>query len=299
MKRALEGILGPVVTPFDASGGVSRDAFRANVRAHVAQGLAGVVVAGSTGEAPLLDEEERRALVAWARADVPSDRWLVAGIGGESTRITVERSRVAAEQGADAALTVSPHYYGSAMTTAALRAHFDAVADASPVPVILYNIPKYTHAALAPTLVAELAAHENIVGIKDSSGDLELLAGYLRSRGPRFAVLTGHAGTYAEARAMGAAGGILAIALFAAPLVRDLEEAHAGGHAARREVLQDAARTVGREIVAQLGVAGVKCAMDEMGLAGGPVRAPLLDLDATGRERVRMALAAAGQASAA
>ncbi|HET7584166.1 MAG TPA: dihydrodipicolinate synthase family protein [Gemmatimonadaceae bacterium] len=299
MTRRLSGVLGPVVTPFDAAGEVDASAFRANVRAHLAQGLSGIVVAGSTGEAPLLDEDERRALVACAREETADDRWVVVGIGGESTRITIRRASDAAERGADAVLVVSPHYYGSAMTTAALRAHFLAVADASPIPVVLYNIPKYTHAAIDPVLVGELATHQNVIGIKDSSGDLEMLRGYLRSSAPDFAVLTGHAGTYGDARALGAAGGILAIALFAAHLVHDLDRAVEEGDAARRAPLQEHARTLGREIVAQRGVAGVKAALDQVGMTGGAVRPPLMDLDDAGREQVRAALAAAGQASVA
>lgn len=305
-SRALAGVLAPVVTTFDGSGALALDPFVANARRHLESGLAGIVVAGSTGEAALLDEEERATLVAALRPLVPADRWLIAGIGAESTRQTVQRARVAAERGADAVLVVAPHYYGAAaMTPAALRAHYRRVADESPLPVVLYNIPKYMHFALPPELVAELASHENVIGIKDSSGDLTLLERYLEARGDAFAVLTGNGGQLAPAMARGAAGGILAVALFAA-------DDSTGGNLAAiqyqmiRAGRRDAAERAGerlallaREIVAGLGVAGVKHALDVAGLAGGAPRLPLLPLDDAGRSRVEELLAGARQGAGA
>jgi 4-hydroxy-2-oxoglutarate aldolase len=183
-RRSLGGILAPVVTPFTAgSEDLDLDGFRANLRAHLADGLAGIVVAGSTGEAALLSEEERSRLVGAAREEVPGDRWLIAGTGAESTRQCVERSRAAHAAGADAVLVVAPHYYANAMTAGALLAHYRRVADESPLPVILYNIPKYMHFALPAELVAQLAEHPNVIGIKDSSGDLAMLKGFLRAQG--------------------------------------------------------------------------------------------------------------------
>lgn len=212
MSRAPAGVLAPVVSTFDAeTGDLAPVPFRANIRAHMDAGLAGVVIAGSTGEAALLGERERADLVEWARTLVPEDRWLIAGVGGESTRITIDRARQMAERGADAVIVVSPHYYTAAMTPEALATHFRRVADASPVPVILYNIPKYTHFALDPGLVFELATHGNVIGIKDSSGDLKLLGGYLAAQSDRFAVLTGSGASIYAALEMGARGGILAV----------------------------------------------------------------------------------------
>ena len=207
MTKALSGIIGPVVTTFDAvTGDLAAVPFRANMRAHVDAGLAGIVVAGSTGEAALLEEHERQRLLEWARPLVPDDRWLIAGIGGESTRVTVRRAREAAERGADAALVVAPHYYGAQMTPDALAAHFRRVANDSPLPVILYNIPKYVHFALAPGLVQELAKHDNVIGMKDSAGDLEQLGAYLNAQSERFTVLTGSGGGLYRRSEMGARG---------------------------------------------------------------------------------------------
>lgn len=300
MSLQLRGVIAPVVTPFDAvTGGIAAGEFGANVVAHLDEGLSGVLVAGSTGEAALLDDEERGALIEVARDRVPSDRLLLVGVGAESTRATVARARDAAARGADAVLVVAPHYYGPAMTDEALSAHYRRVADDSPVPVLLYNIPKYMHFALSTRLVSELARHENIVGMKDSSGDLELLGQYVALRSESFTVLTGHAGTLLTALGMGAGGAILAASLFAAPLALEVCAAFAAGDEARASSAQEQLTLLNKEIVGTLGVAGIKVALDLVGLSGGAPRAPLLALDATARERVVSLVRGAGVVRAA
>ncbi|HJR64662.1 MAG TPA: dihydrodipicolinate synthase family protein [Gemmatimonadaceae bacterium] len=294
MIKELSGVLAPAATTFDAeTGELTPVDFRSNIRAHLAAGLSGVVVAGSTGEAPLLDERERLLLVEWARALVPDDRWLVAGVGAESTRLTIRRAREAAERGADAVLVISPHYFSSAMSPEALATHFRQVADASPLPLVLYNIPKYTGFALEAGLVAELSSHENIIGIKDSSGDLKVLGGYLAAQTARFSVLTGHGGTLYPALEMGARGGILAVGLFAADVAAAVCRAFAGGDMQHAGSLQERLIPLAKGIVARLGVPGVKAAMDQVGLIGGPVRAPLLPLRPAQRDEVVALLRAA------
>ena len=285
--RQLAGILGPVVTPFDAgTGDIVIDRFTANIQAHLAAGLDGILVAGSTGEAALLEESERRQLLDAARAVTPEDRLLLAGVGGESTRITIRRATDAKTAGADAVLVVSPHYYTSSMTRDVLRDHFVRVADGSPIPVLLYNIPKYAHFALQPDLVAELAQHPNIHGMKDSAGDLNMLAEYVNSQSPTFVVLTGHGPTFAQAIALGVRGGILGVSLFAAELSREVHDAAVRGDVQAARRLQDRLAPPAREIVGDLGVPGVKVALDAIGLHGGPPRSPLQPLSDTGRARV-------------
>jgi 4-hydroxy-2-oxoglutarate aldolase len=300
MTKILGGAIGPVVSTFDdATGELAAVPFRANIRAHLDAGLAGIVVAGSTGEAALLEEHERHRLIEWSRALVPDDRWLIAGIGAESTRLTIRRAKDAAERGADAALVVAPHYYGAQMTPEALASHFRRVADESPAPIILYNIPKYTHFALAPGLVRELALHGNVIGVKDSSGDLGQLGGYLDAQSDRFTVLTGSGGTLYAALEMGARGGILAVGLFAATLTVSLCRSFASGDLAAAGRAQERLTPLARVIVGELGVPGVKAAMDAVGLTGGPVRAPLLPVRAAALERVAEQLRTAGLARAA
>lgn len=300
MTKALAGVLGPVVTTFDdPTGDLAAIPFRANVRAHLDAGLSGIIVNGSTGEAALLEEHERHRLLEWARAIVPDERWLIAGVGAESTRLTIRRAREAAERGADAVLVVAPHYYGAQMTSEALVTHFRRIADESPLPVILYNIPKYVHFALAPGLVQELAKHGNVIGVKDSSGDLSQLGGYLNAQSDRFTVLTGSGAGLYPALEMGARGGILAVGLFAAPLSVSLCRAFASGDTAAAGRAQERLAPLARTIVGELGVAGVKAAMDFVGLSGGAVRPPLLPLRPAGREQVAELLRAAGLSRAA
>jgi dihydrodipicolinate synthase/N-acetylneuraminate lyase len=294
MMEPPSGVFAPVVTTFSAdSGDVDLASFAANIRAHLAAGLHGIVVTGSTGEAALLDWDERAALVDTAREMVPPDRRLLVGTGAESTRACLELTRDAADRGADAVLVVAPHYYGAAMTEAALSHHYRAVADASPVPVMLYSIPKYMHFSTPPSLVAELALHENVIGIKDSSGNRELFAAYMESQSSTFSVLTGNGPMWHHALTAGSRGGILAVALFAAGLSMEVYDAEQRGDRDAAAAAQARLTPLGAKIVGEMGVAGVKAAMDRVGLAGGPVRSPLLPLDATQRAAVGELMSAA------
>jgi 4-hydroxy-2-oxoglutarate aldolase len=212
----------------------------------------------------------------------------------------VRLARQAAERGADAVIVVTPHYYGeSAMTPAALAAHYRRIADESPVPVVLYNIPKYTHFALDAALVRDLAAHENVVGIKDSSGDLGLLSGYLAAQSNDFRVVTGHGASLRTALERGASGGILGVSLFAPGLTVETYEAAQRGDVAAAMRAQERLSPLASHIVGGLGVPGVKAALDAVGLFGGAPRSPLLPLRAPDRERVAVWLAAAELAAAA
>ena len=285
-RSALGGVMVPETTPFDANGELDGAAFRANVRAHIKAGVNGIVTAGSTGEAALLDDEERVRLVELARAIVPAEKWVIAGVGAESTRATIWRARDAAAQGADAVLVVAPHYYGAGMTVAALEAHYRTVADASTVPLVLYNIPKYAHFALPAALVARLAKHGNIIGIKDSSGDLESLRGYLASQSAAFTVLTGSGSGLLAALELGARGGILAVACFAASEAVGVFEAYGRGDREVARMGQEKLASYAKEIVSALGPAGVKAAMDAAGYKGGAVRGPLLPVSAVQREEI-------------
>ena len=284
----LHGVLGPVVSTFhEGTEDLDVASFTSNVQAHLSAGLHGIVVCGSTGEAALLTDDERRVLLDAARGVVPRDRVLVMGAGAESTRQTIKRCVDAKAAGADAALVVAPHYYSSAMGHEALRVHYIAVADKSPLPVILYIIPKYMHFALPAALVGELARHQNVIGIKDSSGDVAMLKGFIAAQSDSFTVLTGNGGTFVPALEAGARGGILAVALFAPALSLQMLEAHRAGDAALAAELQATMKPLASVIVAELGVPGVKAACNVVGLAGGPVRRPLVDLDEAGEQRVR------------
>lgn len=289
--RALGGVFAPVTTPFEpATGELALPHAVQNVQRLLANGLDGIVVGGTTGEASLLEPEEQRRLVAGLRAVVPPERWLVAGTGAESTRATIALTRAAAAEGADAVLVRPPSYYSTGHSADSLGTHYRAVADASPVPVLVYNIPKHTRIPVPPDLLGRLATHGNIVGAKDSSGDLVNLRAY-RAAVPMWALFVGSGSLLAPALEAGCVGGIVGVACFAAAVSAELYAAFRAGNLGRAEMLQTRLGLLDTEIVAR-GPAAIKAAMDAVGLYGGPVRDPLAPLGVPERERIGQLLAA-------
>jgi len=282
----VRGVFPPITTPFDrASGDIAALPFRQNIERLLAAGVSGIVVSGSTGEAALLDADEQRRLVEIARDAMTDRAWLIAGTGGESTRETIALTRAAAAAGADAVLVRPPSYFSAAASPATLVTHFRAVADASPVPVLIYNIPKYTHISLAPGLLQQLAGHERIIGVKDSSGDATNVAAY-REAVPQWTIVVGGASLLLTALELGCQGGIVGVACFHPGLCVQLLREFEQGHRDAAGALQERITPLDKEIIGKLGPAGVKAAMDAVGLYGGPVRAPLAPLSDNDRERV-------------
>lgn len=290
----LGGLMVPAVSTFDARGDLDRAAFQFNLDAHLAHGVDGVLVAGSSGESALLDDDDRRALLGWARERIPADKWMLAGIGSESTRQTISRAHDAKAAGATAALVVSPHYFLKRMTEGALLAHFRAVADASPLPILLYNIPVYAHVVLSPALVHELAQHPNVIGMKDSAGNLPVLAQYLEAQSPSFRVMTGSGATVVPALNAGASGAMLAIGLYAGPTVRLMYDAARAGRVAEAAAMQVRLAPIATDIGGALGPAGIKAAMTLVGLRGGAPRSPLLPVSDAELATIRARLESAG-----
>ncbi|WP_306519100.1 dihydrodipicolinate synthase family protein [Gemmatimonas sp.] len=290
----LGGLMVPATSSFTASGEIDRAAFQRNLDAHLAYGMDGVLVGGSSGESALLENDDRRLLLALARERVPQDKWLIAGIGSESTRLTIQRAKDAKEAGANAVLVISPHYFLKRMTEPALLTHFRAVADASPLPVLLYNMPAYSHIVLSPAFVQEMARHDNVIGMKDSAGNIPVLQQYLEAQNDQFKVLTGSGGTVVPALAAGASGAILAIALYAGPMVRRMVDLFRAGDRDAAAAVQATLAPLAMDIAGAMGPAGIKAAMDLVGLSGGPTRAPLLPVSAEELETIRARLAGAG-----
>jgi 4-hydroxy-2-oxoglutarate aldolase len=294
MREKPRGLLVPITTPFDpATGDVAPVHLRDNARALLEGGVAGIVAAGSTGEASLLAESEFRQVVGWLRDVVPDDRWLIAGAGRESTRATISACRAAAEEGADGVLVRAPSYYGPLFTTASLIDHFREIADDSPIPLVLYNFPRYTHVALTEQLVVALARHENIWGAKDSSGDLRNFAAF-RDAAPEWALFIGPGAQYYPALELGAVGAIAAVACFATVPTVGIGKAFAAGDRARAGSIQEVVAPLHRTIVGELGIAAIKAAMDAVGLAGGLPRSPIPPLGEKDRARVLDLLRGAG-----
>jgi len=273
--KPFAGIYTPIATPFRDDGTVDERALAANVSRWMTTPLTGLVVLGSNGEAASLEDAEADRVVEIVRAGVPSSRPLIAGTGRESTRATIAATRRAAAAGADAALVRTPSFFKPQMTSDAFVRHFTEVADASPVPVLLYNVTLYTGVNLLPDAVERLAVHPNILGIKESGSDIGQIAEYVARTPDDFTVLAGSATTLVHALCAGCDGAILALASLAPAecvsmtmLVREkrLDEA-----AALQRRLMPLARSVGTTY----GVPGLKAALELKGYAGGPPRPPL------------------------
>jgi 4-hydroxy-2-oxoglutarate aldolase len=287
----LQGILAPLTTPFAADGSVALDKLRDNVARYNRSPLIGYVAIGSTGESVLLTSGESAQVWQTIREAAAPGKILVAGTGMESTADTIARCRRAASIGYHAVLVKTPHYFKSSLTAEAHERHYRAVADVSPVPVLLYNIPQNTGVSLSAELVARLAAHPNIAGIKESSGNVPLLAEIVQSTPPDFQTLAGSASAVLPSLAVGAAGAILGLACFLPELCSDIYAAwRAGNHDGAREI-QLSVLPASRKIVAELGPAGVKYALDRAGYFGGPPRPPLLPLTDAQKQTVETALA--------
>jgi len=273
----LHGVVLPVTTPFEG-GAIAPARLAAAISRYQAHGVAGYLVLGSTGEAALLDEGEKIALLAAAREAVPTSATLLAGVGLESTAATVRLARRAAEAGADGLLVLTPFFFRTRMTADALVRHFRTVADASPVPILLYNVPAHTSLVIPTAVVEALAAHPNVIGLKDSSGDLPWLLDVLARVPETFQVVCGSAPAFLPALHSGAVGGILAIADVLPELAVKVYTRHNEGRAAEALGLQKQLAAATRLVLGSHGIAGVKGAMEVRGLFGGDPRPPLLPL---------------------
>ena len=291
----LDGVYLPVTTPFDSTtGDVDLEGFASNLAMWCSHPIAGVVVGGSTGELALLEEDEVVALVARAARARRDGTALIVGTGAESTRATVRRCREAASEGADAVLVKPPSYYRGRMSPEALHGFFSEVADASPVPVILYHVPKFVPVEVVPDLAGELVRHPNIAGIKDSSGDMHNLGALCEAVGDRGAVVVGAGTLLYPGLEIGARGGIIAVGLLAAAAACELHRTFKAGRSAEAGRLQERIGPLHKKVVAGIGVPGVKYGLDRLGFVGGLPRPPLLPLTDRERSEVEAALEAAG-----
>ena len=293
---SLSGVFIPAATPFDpVTGDLDLVAHRMNLRKWLEHPVLGIVVGGSTGEAVFLDDDERLASLGATRELVDGDRLMIAGTGAESTRRTNALGRMAADAGADAVLVQPPAFYKGAMSPEVVREHYIAVADASPVPVILYQVPLRFSTLDFPTgLVAELSQHPNIIGIKDSRGNLDLVGELVTQTATGFQVLVGNGAMLYASLEVGAVGGILGVANLAPKETSALHSAfQAGDHSESGRIQKDIA-PAHREIIGGFGVPGVKAALDILGYRGGDPRLPLRPLADRDREEVHKILRGAG-----
>ena len=275
MPTNYHGILLPVTTPFAANEEIDRRGLVENLEKWNTTGITGYVILGSTGERVNLDEREYVEVIETARLAVPKEFAFIAGAGQQSTRGTIKEIEVAARAGAEAVLVITPHYYRAAISQAALVSHYTAVADAASVPIILYSMPDLTGITIEPETAARLSAHENIIGIKDSSAEVEKLAETVRLVPDNFAVMIGNGTVFSEALQAGARAGILAVGCVAPQLCVAIYDAVQAGEIDRASALQEVLTPLARAVTKTYGIGGLKAALEMIGYVGGAVRAPL------------------------
>jgi 4-hydroxy-2-oxoglutarate aldolase len=286
----LQGIFPPLTTPFTSTQDLDLAGLKANIERWNRTGLAGYVVVGSTGESVYLGLEEKIKLWETAREATGAGKILIAGTGCEATQDTIDLTRRAAAAGYQAALIRTPSYFKSQMTDSALERHFRAVADASPIPILLYSVPQFTGLALGASLVARLADHPNIIGIKDSAGDVQRIADTIRLAPPEFQVLVGSATTLYPSLCLGARGAVLAVACALPELCVALHQAFVAGNHEEARALQRRLHEPTVAVTSRYGIAGLKFAMELQGYVGGPARAPLEPLSEGGKQEIRRIL---------
>ncbi len=287
----IHGIFPPITTPFDDRDEIDLAGLRSNLARWMATRVAGVVVLGSNGEAPLLSEDESVRMVAAAREIVPRERVLIAGAGEESTRATIAGARRLAAAGADAVLVRTPGYFKTQLTQDVFIRHFTAVADASPVPVIMYNAAPFTGVNLLPPAVARLAEHPNIIGIKETSPDIAQVTEFVAVVPAGFQVVVGSLPTLYASLCVGAVGGIVAGANVVPDLCVQLLELVQQRRHAEALALQRRLTPFARAVTATYGPGGLKAAMDLAGYVGGKPRAPLPPATPQAVEAIRKLLA--------
>ena len=293
----LHGIFPPIPTPF-IKDDVAYDELAANIDKWSKTGLKGLVAMGSNGEYVYLSAEEKRKFVAKVVELTPEHMQVIAGTGCESTKETIDLTRDCADIGAHAALVVSPHYYSGRMNESALNAYFTTVADNSPIPILLYNVPKFTHINMTAGLVAQLSRHPNIAGIKDSTGNVIQLGEIANLVSADFNLLVGTAGALFGALALGCVGGVLALANVAPQICVRIYQLVQEGNFEEAKKLQLKMIPVNQAVTATYGVPGLKAAMDMLGYFGGDPRPPLLPSSEKEKSEIRKILIKADLLSA-
>jgi 4-hydroxy-2-oxoglutarate aldolase len=292
------GVFAALTTPFAADDSVATADLKQNIQRYNATGLAGYVVQGSTGESVLLSRAEWDSVLAAAKEAASPQKRLLAGTGVESTAETISRTKHAAEWGYHAALVKTPYYYKPMYKPDVFIAHYRRVADASPIPVLLYSVPQFTGISLEAPEVAVLAEHPNIIGIKESSGHVQRVAEMVAATPASFQVLTGGAGVLLPSLTVGAKGAILALASALPEKCAELYELTRRGQSETARELQKTLLRASKLIVSELGIPGVKFVMDQRGYRGGLPRLPLQPLSDAAKRRILELLATLEAAAA-
>jgi 4-hydroxy-2-oxoglutarate aldolase len=274
----LSGIYPALTTPYDASGNFSAADFKHNLQRYNQTDLAGYVVLGSTGESVLLSSKETEAILATAKEAAAPGKRLLAGTGAESTAETIARTKHAADLGYHAALVKTPYYYKPVYKPEVYLTHYRAVADASPIPILLYSVPQFTGVSLETPEILALSEHPNIIGMKDSSGVVQRMVEVVAGAPSRFQMLTGSASVLVPCLSAGATGAILALASAFPEKCVALYQLYRQKMYDQARELQGRLAIASKRVVSEAGIPGVKFVMDLRGYRGGSPRAPILPL---------------------
>lgn len=286
----LKGILLPTTTPFDQDGKISASGISSNINEWTAKGVIGFVVLGSTGERVHLDEREYLEVIEISRAATASNSVFIVGAGQQSTAGTIREVKNAARAGADAVLVLTPFFYRTAITQETLISFYTAVADKSPVPVLLYSMPPLTGIKIEPETVALLSEHANIIGVKDSSNDVAGFSKTVSLCPSDFAVMTGNGTVLFDALRAGATGGILAVGCVVPEVCVEIYRAFKAGDEKHAAMLQSKLTPLAAAVTTRFGIGGLKAALALAGFHGGSVRSPLRTPDETARTELAQLL---------
>jgi 4-hydroxy-2-oxoglutarate aldolase len=286
MKK-IHGVIPPMVTPFKKNGDLDGAAFVSNIEKWNKARLAGYLVIGSNSETVYLSEKEKLDLVKLTVEHAKKDRIIIAGSGLESARETIKLTNKCAKLGAHAALILTPFYYGSSMDSKAMIRFFTEVADKCDIPILLYNVTKFTHVNIGADAVAELSRHKNIVGMKDSNGDVPQLATFLRMADPKFQIMTGTYGAWYPAMTMGITATISAMANCCPNEIAETQELFDAGKHKDAFALYQRMFPVNAAVTGGFGIAGLKYVCDYLKFSGGYVRNPLTECSETQKEQLR------------
>ncbi|HKP45041.1 MAG TPA: dihydrodipicolinate synthase family protein, partial [Pyrinomonadaceae bacterium] len=290
-KEDLCGIFLPITTPFLEEGAIDFRGLHSNIEKWNATGIRGYVLLGSTGERVNLSESEQLEVFREARTSVANDCVFIAGVGQQSTFATIrEIEKLTRLVDIDALLIITPHFYRAAITQEALVAHYTAIADESELPIILYSMPALTGIKIEPQTAATLSHHPKIIGIKDSSNDIDGLRRTIELCAKDFAVLTGNGTVLHEAFAAGACGAILAVGCVAPVLCLEISRAMLAGERDRAEDLQKSLTPLAAAVTTRFGLGGLKAALDMIGYTGGQTRPPLAPADGQARAEIKSCL---------
>jgi len=274
----VSGIFPALTTPFKADGSVSLAGMKHNIGFYNQTGLAGYVVLGSTGEAVMVSRDEADQILAAVKETAAPGKILIAGTGAESTAETIARTKRAASLGYQVALVKTPYYYKPIYRGEHFLQHYRAVADASPIPVLLYSVPFFTNITLETPEILALAQHPNVIGIKDSSGSLQRIAEVVAGAPKHFQVLTGGAPVVYPCLAMGGRGAILALADLLPEKCVELYQLFQQGRHEQARDLQLQLAVASKRVLSEHGIPGLKYGMELRGYQGGVPRSPLLPM---------------------